>query len=295
MKKTAACVVAFGLLVWLNAATVTKDVCYTKDAGTGQYTAASVAAVCADTWTWSDCETGAVTCTGTDVLLNVKADLVITDWIATSLTAWTTHYEMDDATTPTKVVRHGTLAHMLLDNDFTDEKGAYGWTENGTVPFDAVTVKEGTHAAGPMLASGGDYISSSSAISETAEVVQLYFNRGAIAWNGTHKRIWTDGSIYLAIAWDQLSIYNGSSLGWWTGVNASTWYHIACEFGGTGYGTKLLVNGIERKTGAQTGQPTNVTHYFGAHSDGTIECNCWIDTVRIMYELHDSYPTIGDY
>jgi len=276
------------------AATSEVDLCYIIDAGTCDHCISTVVVARDAGVTWSSAETGAVTCEGSNAVLDIAVSITLTDWIANSINSDTYDYIVDDINTPTKVVRQGTLAMMLAENDFSDLKGVYAWTENGTVPFDAVTVKEGSYAFGPILEGGGDYIYSSSAITETIYVVEVWFNRGAIAWNGNFKRIWESGSNNLLAAWSQLSFNNGAP-GWWTGINESTWYHLELEMGGVGYGTKLLVDGTERLTSAATTQPTNQVSYVGAKSDGTLECNCWIDSIRFRSSLGTSYPTIGDY
>lgn len=280
----------------LYSATSTVDICFIKDAGTCQYTEGSVAAVEDTDHTWEDKETGAVTaCSETGAVLNVKADLTMPDWMANSVTANTTDYEVDDTTTPTRIIRHGTAVLLLVENNLTDEKGDISWTNNDSVPYEATTVKSGSYSIGPFN-DDADAVYSASTIPIATNVIEFSF----IYFDDTPPSnrylwcAWHDAFTAVQMESNFIRVRNG---GTWTGAYTTArnvWHDVAVEFNG-GDGTRLIVGGIERGTSAGTSVPNTNVQYWGNNSALTQSCMCIMDNMRLSTELRDTYPTIGDY
>lgn len=78
------------------------DVLYVKDAGTSGSTLGWVVEIReADSITWSDCETGAASCSNSVVLAVVKLDILQSAIDASRAAQWT--YTVDDVDTPTAI------------------------------------------------------------------------------------------------------------------------------------------------------------------------------------------------
>ena len=276
-------------------ATVQRDMLMVEVQGGSDHEVGCVITCMATDWPWSDYEAGVSVIPGINTTFDIAENITILDWMPNCICANTHDYEIDNEASPSKVVRCGTLAHLLVENNFDDNKGVYSWVENGDVLFDGTTVIQGSYSIGPILAGGGDYLSSAVTITEDIKQVEFRINRGNIAWNGTHKRIWECGDFYIAIAWDQLFLYYGGLQGVFTGITVNNWFDASFEFGGPGYGTKIFIDGVERASSAVTALPGNEINYWGADSGGSNECNCWLDDMRILRKIIDSKPTIGDY